>query len=58
MWTGVEKIEIAAPPEAVWAVVSDVARHAELAGSGEIVRIRLSGRLRWGRSGRPTRRSR
>jgi hypothetical protein len=45
MWQGTERIEIAAPPEAVWAIVADVARHRELAGSGEIKAIRSDGPL-------------
>lgn len=43
MWEGTKRIEIAAPPERVWAVVGDVSRHAELAGSGEIKAIRVQG---------------
>lgn len=43
MWEGSERIEIAAPPEAVWAIVTDVARHPEIAGSGEVRAIRMSG---------------
>lgn len=45
MWQGTERIEIAGPPEAVWAVVSDVARHAQLAGSGEVKAVRTKGPL-------------
>jgi uncharacterized protein YndB with AHSA1/START domain len=43
MWEGSERIAIAAPPAAVWAVVSDVARHQQLAGSGEIKALRVNG---------------
>jgi uncharacterized protein YndB with AHSA1/START domain len=43
MWQATERIEIAAPPEQVWAIVTDVARHQELAGSGEIKTMRISG---------------
>lgn len=45
MWQGTERIEIHAPPVAVWAVIADVARHAELAGSGEVKAVRLHGAL-------------
>ncbi len=43
MWQGTERIEINASPEEVWAIVTDVARHQELAGSGEIRAIRVNG---------------
>lgn len=42
MWTGIESRRIEASAEAVWAVVTDVSRHAELAGSREIKSIRVS----------------
>ena len=45
MWRGTERIEIAAPAEAVWTVVADVARHPELAGSGEVKAIRVNGTI-------------
>lgn len=34
---------IAAPPEAVWELVSDVTRHPEIAGSGEVQQITVAG---------------
>jgi len=43
MWQRTERIAIAAPPERVWAIVSDVSRHAQLTGSGEIGALRVSG---------------
>ncbi|MEX0762907.1 MAG: SRPBCC family protein [Dehalococcoidia bacterium] len=43
MWQGTERIKIDASPEDVWAIVTDVARHQELAGSGEIRAIRVDG---------------
>lgn len=43
MWEVTERIVVAAPREKVWAVVTDVSGHAELAGSGEIRALRLSG---------------
>lgn len=43
MWEGSEQVVVAASPEAVWAIIVDVARHAELAGSGEIAAVRLHG---------------
>jgi hypothetical protein len=48
MWEGTERIHIPAPPEIVWGIVSDVSRHAELAGSGEVKAIRLSGPIEVG----------
>lgn len=35
MWEGTDRIEIAAPPEAVWAIIADLDNHITLAGSGE-----------------------
>jgi uncharacterized protein YndB with AHSA1/START domain len=43
MWEGSEQVFVAASPETVWAIVTDVARHPALAGSGEIATIRLDG---------------
>ena len=43
MWEVVERTQIAAVPGAVWRVVSDVASHPELAGSGEVQTVRLDG---------------
>lgn len=43
MWEGTEEAVIMASPETVWAIVTDVGGHPELAGSGEIASIRLSG---------------
>lgn len=45
MWEGTETIDVAAPPEAVWAVVADLSRHPALAGSGEVLSVRASGPL-------------
>ncbi len=50
MWEGTESIEIAAPPEVVWAILADVTRHPELAGSGEVKAIRMSGSVGVGAS--------
>jgi uncharacterized protein YndB with AHSA1/START domain len=50
MWEVTEQIVLAAPPERVWAVVTDVAGHAELAGSGEIRALRLAGPVSLGRT--------
>ena len=44
-WQATETIEIDAPPEAVWRIVTDVGRHPQLAGSGEVKAIRTNGRL-------------
>lgn len=43
MWEVIERMVVDAPPERVWAVVTDVARHPELAGSDEIQALRLAG---------------
>ena len=43
MWEGSERIVVTASPEAVWVIITDVARHPDLAGSGEIASIRLDG---------------
>ncbi len=43
MWQATESIQIEAPIETVWEIVSDVARHHELAGSGEVKAIRIDG---------------
>lgn len=48
MWEGVERIVVAAEPYQVWEVVTDVAGHAALAGSGEIQELRISGAVRLG----------
>jgi hypothetical protein len=48
MWEGSESIDVAAPVESVWAIVTDVERHVGLAGSGEVRSIRLEGALRVG----------
>lgn len=45
MWEAVERIEVGAPPERVWVIVTDVERHTELAGSGEVRSVRLRGPL-------------
>ena len=48
MWEGTERIHVAAPQETVWGIVTDVSRHVELAGSGEIKVIRLEGPIETG----------
>ena len=50
MWKATESININASQEAVWRVVSDVSRHAELAGSGEVKAIRIDGPVEVGSS--------
>jgi uncharacterized protein YndB with AHSA1/START domain len=45
MWEGAESIDVAASPERVWAIVTDVERHPNLAGSGEIRSINVDGPL-------------
>lgn len=42
-WETTESMHIAAAPEQVWAVVADVERHPRLAGSGEVLAVRLTG---------------
>lgn len=44
-WYAEAAVEVAATPEQVWAVVSDFSRHPELAGSGEVLTVRLHGPL-------------
>jgi uncharacterized protein YndB with AHSA1/START domain len=48
MWQGTERVQVAASPEAVWKVISDIDSHARLAGSREIEAIRFQGPLRVG----------
>lgn len=48
MWQGLERVQVAASPEAVWRVVSDIDSHVRLAGSGELLAIRFQGPLRVG----------
>jgi hypothetical protein len=48
VWEGSEQLLVAASPEAIWAIVSDVARHGDLAGSGEIAAVRLDGPVAMG----------
>jgi len=48
MWEGTDRIEVSASPDAVWKVISDIAGHARLAGSGEIDTIRFDGPLQVG----------
>jgi uncharacterized protein YndB with AHSA1/START domain len=43
MWEVTERTVVEAPPEEVWAVVTDVSGHTDLAGSGEIRALRLVG---------------
>src|SRR5437899_12557261 len=45
MWQGSEQIRVAATPERVWDIVTDVDRHPDLAGSGEVRSIRMDGPL-------------
>lgn len=44
-WQAEAETAIAAPPETVWGVVSDFSRHPALAGSGEVLAIRMHGPL-------------
>jgi len=44
-WRAQAEIEIAAPAERVWGIVSDISRHPQLAGSGEVLAVRLHGPL-------------
>ena len=42
-WYAEAEIDIEAPPEHVWAIVSDISRHPALAGSGEVLAVRMNG---------------
>ncbi len=44
-WAADAAIDVAAPPERIWAVVSDISRHPALAGSGELLAVRINGPL-------------
>jgi uncharacterized protein YndB with AHSA1/START domain len=44
-WAAEVTIDVAAPPERIWAVVSDFSRHSALAGSGEVLAVRMKGPL-------------
>jgi len=44
-WEASESIRVEASPEDVWAIVADIEGHSALAGSGEVLAIRLSGPL-------------
>jgi uncharacterized protein YndB with AHSA1/START domain len=44
-WCAEAEIDVEAPPERVWAIVSDISRHPALAGSGEVLAVRLNGPL-------------
>ena len=43
MWQVVENVAVAAPTGRVWRVISDFEGHPELAGSGEVLAVRLRG---------------
>ena len=45
MWTGTDSIEIKAPTEQVWSIISDVSAHPKLAGSGEVKAVRVAGHI-------------
>lgn len=42
-WHAEAEIDIEAPPERVWAIVSDISRHPALAGSDEVLAVRMNG---------------
>ena len=44
-WAADVAIDVAVLPERVWAVVSDLSRHPVLAGSGEVLAVRMNGPL-------------
>lgn len=43
MWQRIERVRIEAKPEPIWRIVSDVAAHPKLAGSGEVRAVTLDG---------------
>jgi uncharacterized protein YndB with AHSA1/START domain len=44
-WRAEAEIVIEAPRERVWAIISDISRHPALAGSGELLAVRMNGPL-------------
>lgn len=44
-WRAEAHTDITATPERVWEVVADFSRHPELAGSGEVLSVRMDGPL-------------
>lgn len=42
-WHAEAEIDIEALPERVWSIVSDISRHPALAGSGEVLAVRVNG---------------
>lgn len=44
-WAADVAIDVATQPARVWAVVSDISRHPALAGSGEVLAVRMNGPL-------------
>lgn len=49
-WHAEVEIAVGASPERVWAIVSDISRHPALAGSEEVLAIRMDGPLAVGTS--------
>ena len=47
-WEVRELTRISTPPALVWAIVSDIERHPALAGSGEVLAVRVGGPLQVG----------
>ena len=45
MWEVTERMVVGTPPDRVWGVVTDVSRHADLAGSGELRALRRAVRV-------------
>lgn len=48
MWTHVEQADIAADAPRIWAIVVDIEEHTRLAGSGEVLAIRMNGPVETG----------
>ncbi|HET6910960.1 MAG TPA: SRPBCC family protein [Mycobacteriales bacterium] len=48
MWQGSEQLWMPASPETVWSIITDVERHPQLAGSGEVRAVRPDGPLKVG----------